>query len=207
MAFANFDLKSAVQKFELSRMEEPALFRDIEPIPPSDYLRDWLTEFAPAATGFTTESARREFIIAPILAEAKRRSEVAVSVFPGAPLTVDEARGLTGICDYLIARSREVYFLEAPVIAVVEAKREDIAGGLGQCVAQMVAIQLFNEREGSPMPTAHGCVTSGTLWKFLRLEGKALAIDLTEYGLGELGKILGILVGIMRGEADRPRRG
>jgi hypothetical protein len=206
MAYANFDLKAAVQKFELSRKEEPALFHDVEPIPPSDFLRDWLAEFAPVAVGFTTEQARREFIITPILAEAKRRSEVAINVFPGAPLMVDEARGLTGICDYLITRSREIYFLEAPIAAVVEAKREDLAGGLGQCVAEMVAIQLFNEREGTPVPAAYGCVTSGNLWKFLRLEGKALAIDSTEYGLGELAKILGIVVSIMRGESERAQR-
>ncbi len=61
---------------------------------------------------------------------------------------VDQAQGLTGFCDYLIARSAKIYYVEAPVVAVVEAKREDIVGGLGQCAAEMVAIQIFNERGG-----------------------------------------------------------
>jgi hypothetical protein len=195
MAYANFDLKAAVQKFELSREEASGLFSAVEPIPPSDTLRDWLAEFAPVAVAINTAQARREYIIAPILAEAKRRSRVKINVFPGVTLVVDEARGLTGVCDYLIARSTEIHFVEAPIVAVVEAKKEDLTSGLGQCVAEMVAIQLFNEREGTPLPAAYGCVTSGSLWKFLRLEGKALAIDLTEYGLPDLAKILGILVG------------
>ena len=47
--------------------------------------------------------------------------------------------------------------MEAPIVAVVEAKKEDLIAGLGQCVAEMVAIQMFNEREGTPMPAVYGC--------------------------------------------------
>ena len=196
MAYANFDLKTAVQRFELVKNESLDLFAHVEPLPPSDALSHWLAEFVPVALGITTEQARRELIIAPILAEAKRRSRLAINFFPGVPLSVDESRGLTGVCDYLIAQSAEVYYVEAPILAVVEAKREDISAGLGQCVAEMVAIQVFNEREGTPMPAAYGCVTSGNLWRFLKLAGKALAIDVPEYGLGHLAKILAILVHI-----------
>jgi hypothetical protein len=196
MAYANFDLKTAAQTFDLTKNESMDLFGHVEPIVPSDILRAWLAEFAPIAVGINTEMARREFIITPILAEAKRRSRVAINFFPGVALTVDEARGLTGVCDYLIARSPEIYYVEAPIVAVVEAKREDLSGGLGQCVAEMVAIQLFNEREGMPEPVSYGCVTSGNLWKFLTLEGRVLSIDLHEYALSDLEKILGILVHI-----------
>ena len=42
---------------------------------------------------------------------------------------MDKERGLTGVCDYLLARSPERFFLSHPVVAVVEAKREDITGG------------------------------------------------------------------------------
>ncbi len=206
MAYANFDLKLAAQQFGLSRKEVPDYFTDVEPIVPSDYLRDWLAEFAPIAVAIGTEPARREFIMAPVLAEVKRRSQVAINVFPGVPLIVDESQGLTGVCDYLVTRSPEVHFVEAPIVAVVEAKREDLTSGLGQCVAEMVAIQLFNEREGSPMPAAYGCVTSGNLWKFLRLEGKVLTVDLTEYGIADVAKILGILMSFVRGESQRTTR-
>jgi hypothetical protein len=204
MAYANFDLKHAVEKFELSRTESSSLFDDVERIPPSVFLRDWLAELAPVAVGINTEQARREFIIGPILAEARRRSQVAINVFPGVAFPVDEGRGLTGVCDYLIVRSSEIYFVEAPIVAVVEAKKEDLTAGLGQCVAEMVAIHLFNEREGSPMPAVYGSVTSGSNWRFLKLKGQSLSIDRPEYVLPpNLDKILGILVSIAGGEFER----
>ena len=71
--------------------------------------------------------------------------------------------------------------------------------GLGQCAAEMVAIQLFNEKDGKPTPVVHGAVTSGSNWRFLRLQGKALFIDVKEYFLDDLARILGILVRVSRG--------
>ena len=49
---------------------------------PSPFLRVWLDEFAPVAAGVNTEKARSEFIIMPILAEARRRARP-VNVLPG----------------------------------------------------------------------------------------------------------------------------
>jgi hypothetical protein len=80
----------------------------------------------------------------------------------------------------------------------VEAKKEDLVAGLGQCAAEMVAIRLFNEREGTPVPAVFGCVTSGSNWRFLKLESARLSIDRPEYYLRDAAKILGILVGMMR---------
>ena len=96
------------------------------------------------------------------------------------------------------ARSSSRYFVEAPLVAVVEAKREDLTSGLGQCAAEMVAIQIFNEKDGRPTPVVYGAVTSGSNWRFLKLEGSTLFIDQPEYYLRDAAKILGILVGIAR---------
>jgi hypothetical protein len=82
---------------------------------------------------------------------------------------------------------------------LVEAKKEDILGGLGQCVAEMVAAQIFNEREGNEISVIYGTVTSGTNWKFLKLKGKVVEIDLVEYYLTDVNKILGILASGVRG--------
>ena len=100
----------------------------------------------------------------------------------------------------MIARSEQIYYLCGPMAAVVvEAKREDIIGGLGQCAASMVGMRMFNERHGTPFPVLYGAVSSGSNWRFLRLEGDVLTIDRPEYYLGEADKILGILVQIMGG--------
>jgi len=199
MAFSDFDLKTAVHTFGLTEDRKTDLFASVDPLEPSEFLRVWLNEFAPVALGINSEKARSEFIIAPMLAEAKRRAGTAVNVLPGVALDVDKQQGLTGFCDFLLARSEEFYYLQGPILAVVEAKKEDIVAGLGQCAAEMVAIRLFNEREGTPIPAVFGCVTSGSIWRFLKLESSRLFIDRPEYHLGDAAKILGILVNISLG--------
>jgi ABC-type uncharacterized transport system substrate-binding protein len=63
----------------------------------------------------------------------------------------------------------------------------------------MLAAQIFNEREGNNIPVVYGAVTSGTNWKFLKLDGKVIEIDLSEYYLKDVNKILGILASGIRG--------
>ncbi len=53
---------------------------------------------------------------------------------------------------------------------LVEAKRDNLNSGLRQCIAQMVAAQRFNEAYHHPLPTIYGSVTTGTAWRFLKLE-------------------------------------
>ena len=199
MAFGDFDLKTAIQTFGLAEDLHTDLFLGVKPLEISEFLQAWLREFTRVAIGMNTEKARSEFIILPILVEAKRRAEVEINIHPGISFDVDKSKGLSGFCDYLIARSQEIYYLRSPLIAVVEAKKEDIVNGLGQCAAEMVAIQIFNERDGKPLPAVFGCVTSGSIWQFLKLEKDTLFIDRTEYYLGEVGKIVGILVSIGNG--------
>ena len=79
------------------------------------------------------------------------------------------------------------------LLIIVEAKKEDIKGGLGQCIAEMYAARLFNEREENQITEIYGVVTTGEIWKFLRLSGELVQIDLAEYFLNDLNKILGIL--------------
>ncbi len=199
MAFSDFDLKTAIQTFSLTENRDSDLFAQVEPLEPSEFLRVWLDTFAAVALGVNSEKARSEFIIAPMLAETKLRVGTSVNVLPGVTFEVDKQQGLSGFCDFLIARSPEIYYIQGPIIAVVEAKKEDLIAGLGQCVAEMVAIQLFNQREGTPTSAVFGCVTSGNLWRFLKLEGKTVFFDRREYYLSDVGKILGVLISMMRG--------
>jgi hypothetical protein len=77
---------------------------------------------------------------------------------------------------------------------VVEAKKEDLNGGLGQCVAQMIAAQRFNEQNNQSVPIIFGTVTTGDRWKFLKLESNTVTIGLLEYNLPPVEQVLGILV-------------
>lgn len=78
------------------------------------------------------------------------------------------------------------------MITIVEAKDNDIKLGLGQCVAEMVAAQVFNDRKGQSR-TIYGVVSTGTLWKFLVLQAQIIKIDRSEYFIRQLEQILGIL--------------
>src|SRR2546421_91507 len=131
MSFSDFNLRRAVEAFDLKEDRDSNLFAAVEPLAPTEFVRVWLDEFAPVALGINSEKARSEYIIAPVLAEAQRRSKGPANVFPGVTLDVDRERGLSGFCDYVISGSAEYYYLRGPLLAVVEAKREDIIGGLG----------------------------------------------------------------------------
>jgi hypothetical protein len=196
MAFSDFDLKTACERFDLRLEEGRDLYSTTSSTEVPPRLREILDEWAPAAVAMNTEKARSEMIVAPVLMTATRLAKPPVNLFSGVAFNVDEQRGLNGACDYLLTRSTERFFIRHPVAAIVEAKREDIAGGLGQCVAEMVAARIYNEREGSPNLTIHGVVTTGSIWRFLRLEDNLVTIDRPEYYLTQIGQILTILVSL-----------
>jgi hypothetical protein len=199
VAYSDFDLASVRESFDLKTVEDINLFGDTPEIQPGDWLRQTLAVWAPWAAEVNTEKSRSEMIIAPILLEVTRLLEHRVRLFSGITFDVDREKGLTGTCDFLLSRSPERFFVERPVLAVVEAKREDIIGGLGQCVAAMVAAQVFNARRDGKkniISAIYGAVTTGTIWRFLKLEGRNAMIDPPEYYLAQVGKILGILVGM-----------
>ena len=194
MAYSDFSLVRARNNFGLTLDESRNLFANTEPVSPSETLRTLFSDYVPLATSISTEKARSEFIIAPLLAEVRRLLNNQVSLFSGNEFNVDSKRGLQGFCDYIICGSQEQLFITAPVIIVLEAKKEDIIGGLGQCVAAMVAAQYFNQNQGNEVKYIYGSVTTGTNWKFLILEGTTVYIDKIEYYIKEIDKILGILL-------------
>jgi len=157
------------------------------------FLAETLRYNVPLALSNNTEKARSEMIIAPILIEMKKQSSDNFSLFSGVEFEVESEQGLAGYCDFILSRSPEQLFVTAPVVMLVEAKKENINNGLGQCVAEMVAAQRFNQREQNSITTIYGVVMTGTNWKFLRLQDQHVEIDLQEYYVSEIEQILGIL--------------
>jgi hypothetical protein len=81
---------------------------------------------------------------------------------------------------------------------LVEAKKEDLKPALGQCLAEMVAAQRFNASQNQDITTIYGVVTSGTVWRFLKLEGQVVSIDFTDYALPPADQVLGVLLWMLR---------
>ncbi len=198
MAYNQFSLDDVKQKLGVTLRETVDLFGGVPSVVPSSLLQETLRDAAPIALAVSTEKSRSEMIIAPILLEVRRRHKGLVSLFSGTEFNVDEARGLVGYCDWLMTRSPEQLAIEAPVLAVVEAKNENLRQGVAQCVAEMVAAQSFNAQRGQDR-VVHGAITTGDVWRFLRLRGTQVEIDLTMYYLHELEKVLGILIAMTEG--------
>jgi hypothetical protein len=193
MPYSEFTLSKFKKNFNIRLDETANLFADIQPLEASEKLTASLEESAELALAINTEKARSEMIITPILLELRRRANYQISLFSGSDFTVDISRGLNGYCDFIISRSKEQLTINIPVIIIVEAKNENIKDGLGQCAAAMLAAQIFNQEEGNEITNIYGAVTTGDIWKFMKLVGSDLFIDLDNYYIKEISKILGIL--------------
>jgi hypothetical protein len=80
---------------------------------------------------------------------------------------------------------------------VIEARKSDIAAGIGQCVATMVAAQRFNQAHQCEIACVYGIVTDGILWRFLRLIDDVVTIDAIDYSIPAVDQVLGILMWIL----------
>ncbi|NES86842.1 MAG: hypothetical protein F6K10_38945 [Moorea sp. SIO2B7] len=193
MSYSSFNLEHVKQKFNLNTIEEFDIFANIETLESSKFLQKILRDNLSIAIASNSEKARSEMIIAPILVELKRQFKEKINLFSGVDFTVDENQGLNGICDFLVSKSPEKLLITAPVIMLVEAKKENLNAGLGQCIAEMIAAQLYNQKANNEVELIYGAITSGTNWRFLKLDKTDVYIDLSEYYLRDLNHILGIL--------------
>jgi len=203
MAYNEFTLDMLLRNFPLQMEEVPDLFADFAPVAPSSLLQEQLNEYLTLALEISTEKARSEFIIAPILGEIRRHFLKRISLFSGVEFNVDMERGLRGVCDYMLSLSPLQLVIQAPVIAVVEAKNENMKSGLGQCIAEMLAAQQFNQERQNPVPVVYGVVTTGSNWRFLCLEAQLVRADSTEYQIRDLPQVIGILIGMIQSAMDR----
>jgi len=193
MAYSDFKLSELIKTFGLTISESSGLFANVPEVDYSDILATLLQENVDLAVSINTEKARSEMIIAPILLELRRKFNYQIGLFSGVDFNVDNERGLNGFCDFIISLSKEQLLVRAPVITIVESKNENLNYGLGQCVAEMIAAQLFNQNEENEIPIIYGAVTIGTIWQFLKLKEKTIFIDLSQYYIKDIKKILGIL--------------
>ena len=198
MAYDDFSLETLIEQFGLQTDEQGDYFAPTPPVTISDTLRKHLHRYVPLATAIGTEKARSEFIIAPLLVEVIEQAVPPVSIFSGVEFNPDPERGLRGVCDFLLSLSPEQLTVTAPVVAVAEAKNENLKTGINQCIAEMLAAQVFNRAKNNPIETVFGAVTTGTTWIFLRLKENIVHLDRTEYHISQPDKIVAILLAMLR---------
>jgi len=193
MTYSDFKLIEILDSFGLVIHESSGLFANVQEQECSNLLSTILKENIDLAVAISTEKALSEMILSPVLLEIRRKFNCEISLFSGVDFTVDSQRGVNDFCDFILSLSSEQLLVRSPVIVLVESKNENLRSGLAQCIAEMVAAQLFNERSGNQIKAIYGAVTIGTIWQFLKLEGNVVSIDLSEYYIKDIKKILGIL--------------
>jgi hypothetical protein len=192
MAFRDFTFPQVQHDLGLT-IHDADLFSGAPPFPVREEFAAFIRDGVALAVANSTEKAKSEFIIAPVLLELRRALGNRFVLFSGLEWEVDASRGLNGFCDYIITKGESQYVLGAPYVALVEAKNDLIRTGLGQCIAAMYAAQLCNQQARVAIASVYGVVTTGSAWKFLRLEGQNLLFDIPEYYIDNLPKIMGIL--------------
>ena len=194
MSYSKFTLEEVLTKFDLTLVENLGKFNNLPEVTPSQLLKETLEDNIPLAVAIATEKARSELIVSPILVAVRKHLNKQISLFSGMEFNVNIELGLIGFCDFIISRSNLQTIIQAPVVTLVEAKNNNIKSGFGQCLAEMVAAQIFNQNRGNQIPQIYGAITTGTAWQFLELEGQNVVLDLEGYSLKNLPKLLGVLI-------------
>ncbi|MCU0342087.1 MAG: hypothetical protein MUE30_19630 [Spirosomaceae bacterium] len=156
---------------------------------------DWLTKTLEInlRLPLSSEKAKCELIITPILGEMIERNQYAFTYFSGYNFDVDKSLGLHGRCDYLLSLEPNSFSISAPIFSIVEAKNDNLDVGVPQCVAEMYAAQLYNGQQNRSIKTIYGAVSFGLAWQFLQMEGKTAWLDPTIFYINDLPKIIGVL--------------
>jgi hypothetical protein len=139
---------------------------------------------------FSSEAARCELIISPLLRAVYKNHSQNTSFWIQKPLSFDKV--LCGTPDYMFSKRSPLgkTVLETPILIVVEAKKNDFEQGWGQCLAEMVASQRLNSRENQ---SVYGIVTDGNLWQFGYLQVDLFTKHDKNYTIDNLKALYGAL--------------
>jgi hypothetical protein len=137
-----------------------------------------------------SEAARTETLIFPILLEVYKDYHNKFSLW--IQKSISAGKNLSGTPDYLVSIKSELgkTVLGKPLVAVVEAKKNDFDTGWGQCLAELVALQKINNNENI---VVYGIVTDGERWEFGKLEKDIFFENKTTFTNEDLPYLFGAL--------------
>jgi hypothetical protein len=182
MAFTSFkSLAEVVKKFQIKYDEAQFPSFEIQPAP--DVLREDISFTLQNVAYDISEPAICENLIYPILKATWRPFSNELALWSHQPIEFNEE--LSGIPDYLLSKRSELgkIVLGFPLLAVVEAKKDDFKAGWAQCGSEMYAIQQLNQ---SPQQQIFGVVSNGETWEFAQLLGNTFTMFKQRYDVQEL---------------------
>jgi len=133
----------------------------------------------------TSEAARRELLIAPVLLDVVYYTHAQLRI--EYPLTVTEQ--LKGSLDYYLYTDR--------TLLVIEAKHADLSRGFTQLAVELIALDQWCD---NTQPVLHGAVSTGDIWQFglLQRDAKLVTQDVHLYRVpADVEYVLRILVAML----------
>jgi len=142
-----------------------------------------------------SEASICENLIYPILRSVWMPYVDIFSLWSHKPIEYDTF--LSGIPDYLISKRSDLgkIVFEVPCIAVVEAKKDDFAGGWSQCGVEMYAMQKINKNLEL---TIYGIVSNGETWEFAQLSNEQFCFYTNRFDINDLKKMYNALSNVMQ---------
>ena len=133
----------------------------------------------------TSEIAKREFLIAPILLELVKETDS--KIHSEYPIEIDDK--LSGTLDYLIRARQE--------LLVIEAKKGELDKGFNQLAAELIALDKCEDTANTIL---YGAITIGDMWRFgtLDRQQKHIIKDIHSYRVPEdMENVFRVLMGII----------
>jgi len=181
----NYPTKNVLEEFGYSySFEELVLPRSTQEMPHVESLRRTYVRKLPYIS-LTSETAKREFYISPLLLELLNYIHPDIDVeYP-----LDAGENLSGTIDYFLKFRSDV--------VIIEAKKGDMEKGFTQLAVELIALDKYLDTNQKLL---YGAVTLGDVWRFGVLDraSKTLKKDMNAYTLlSDLHDILAILIGIL----------
>lgn len=146
-----------------------------------DDLKNRIEESLPRLS-LTSEMARREFLIAPVLTDVLHYTQATLDVeYP-----VAVSNQLKGSLDYLLQHHQ--------TFVVIEAKKEDLERGFVQLAIELIALDQWID---SNQPILQGAISTGNIWQFgqFHRQQRSVTQDLNLYRVpADLNDLLRILI-------------
>ncbi|NEP01288.1 MAG: hypothetical protein F6K58_22040 [Symploca sp. SIO2E9] len=181
----NFSSFKKAEAFKLLNLKDLIPWEiDADPIPPSEFFQKRLQRLQRFDLESYEES--KKLLIDAICEEGLEGCD-RLKIWKGASLEGDVT---TGNVDYLVAEHKR--YLEAPLLCIIEAKRDDFEQGLAQCLVEMQACQWQNRQLGKDIEIM-GIVTNGEGWRFYKLTNQNQVYETLLYGIANMAQVLGLL--------------
>jgi hypothetical protein len=180
--FASFKQSQAFKQLNISRLLEWQI--EAQPVKPSEFFAQRLARLK--RFDLRSSEKSKELLIDAICEEALEDFEQ-LKIWKGTGIESDV---LCGNPDYIVAGNKD--YLDAPLLCIVEAKRDDFTQGLAQCLVEMQACQWNNQQIGKIIDV-FGIVTNGEGWKFYKLTSTGKVYETLLYTVLDMEMLLGAL--------------